>query len=812
MQEMRRIILFLIFTAISLVSSAAYQVRNATIHGRISDTLGNPLGGASVTIENTYLGVISEPDGTYTINGLTDGGYIVRFSLLGYKQQIKEIDLHGKSELNVTLISDPMVTGEVIVSATRADQNYPLAYTTIDNEALKKQNTGQDIPFILSLTPSLIETSEAGNGIGYTNLRIRGTDASRINVTIDGIPLNDPESQQVFWVDLPDIASSTDNIQVQRGAGTSSNGAGAFGATVSILTKYPENDPYAQISSSFGSFNTFKNTVSAGTGLLAGRFALQVRLSQLKSDGYIDRTGSDHKAAFISGIYRNEKSSLKANIILGEEHTGIGWWGVPKEMLTINRRYNPAGEYTDESGTTQYYGNESDNYIQDHYQLIYSHTFSSVLSFNAALHYTFGKGYYEEYGEDAVLADYGLGNIIIGDSVISSSDLVRRKWLKNDFYGMVYSFKYKKNRLGIIFGGGANYYSGDHYGQIIWMRNAGTLEKDYQWYFNTGIKSEVSFYGKTDYSVSNSLSLFGDLQYRYIGYRMKGPDDDLRDLNQDHTFSFFNPKAGIFYSLTRNQDLYLSFSVANREPSRADFKEATGDPDATPRPETLYDTEMGYKLRGEKYSASVNLYGMYYKNQLVPTGELSNVGYSITTNVDKSYRLGIEISAGFKPVQFLQWDFNATLSRNKITGFTEYYIDYNTSDWSQEYKNKNLGTVDIAYSPSVIGTSDMSFKILKNLGLHFISKYVGKQYFDNTMSSDRVIDPYFVNNLRIDFNPVFSKIGEAQFQVLVNNILNSKYESNAYGGNWYEDGTEKTWSYYFPQAGTNFMLRASLMF
>ena len=344
------------------------------------------------------------------------------------------------------------------------------------------------------------------------------------------------------------------------------------------------------------------------------------------------------------------------------------------------------------------------------------------------------------------------------------------------------------------------------------MRNAGNTEKDHQWYFNTGTKSEVSLYGKADYYLSNRLSLFIDLQSRYILYRMEGIDDDLKNLDQEHRFVFFNPKAGLFYNLTRNQDVYFSFSVANREPSRADFKEATGDPDATPKQETLYDYELGYKLRGEKYSAGLNLYGMFYKDQLVPTGELSNVGYVISTNVKNSYRLGIELTAGIKPVRFLRWNFNATLSRNKILDFTEYYTDYISSDNSEVYKNKMLGTVDIAYSPSFTSASDMNFSVLKNLDLHFISKYVGSQYFDNTMNPERKLGAYFVNNLRLDFNPSLLMLKQTTFQLFINNLFNSRYESNAYGGNWYEDGVEHTWSYYFPQAGINFMVSASLTF
>ena len=790
-----------------LADVLAFQDKGSVITGNVTDLSGNPVAGASIRVENTFLGVHSTPDGTYSITNLKDGIYRLIFSFMGYEQQVHEVELHGRNVLNVTLSEKTMFPGEVVVNATRAGEFTPLTYFTVGKEILQKQNFGHDLPFILSMTPSLVETSEAGNGIGYTNLRIRGSDASRINVTIDGVPLNDPESQQVFWVDLPDLASSVDNIQVQRGVGTSSNGAGAFGATVSIQTKNPENEPFAEISSTAGSFNTFRNTISAGTGLLAGKFAFQVRFSDLRSEGYIDRTGSDHRSAFMSGHFRTEKSHLKANVILGEEHTGIGWWGVPKEVLTVNRKYNPAGEYIDENGIKRYYDNESDNYNQNHYQLFYTRKMNDNFIFNTAFHYTSGKGYYEEFREDATLAEYGLQSPEVGQT---ESDIIRQKWMSNGYYGLIYSFKYSGARIDATAGGGANYYSGDHYGKIIWT-SVGTFEKGLQWYWNNGTKKEFNIYGKADYSLNEKLSVFGDLQYRFISYEMTGDDDDLKDLGQQHRYHFFNPKAGLFLTLNSNQDAYLSFSVANREPTRSDFKEAAGDINATPRQERLFDTELGYKLRGEKFSLSANGYYMLYDDQLVPTGELSNTGYSIMTNVKKSYRLGIEINAGIRPFNF-SWDIGLTASRNKITDFVEYYVDYNTSDWSEEYKSKSLGTVDIAYSPSLIGSSDMTFKILKNTEFHIISKYVGKQYFDNTMSSDRMIDPYIVTNLRLDLRPVIRIIKRTEIQFIVNNIFNTEYESNAYGGNWYEDGNEKTWAYYFPQAGTNFLVRVGFTF
>jgi iron complex outermembrane receptor protein len=787
-------------------------VNGQTLKGKVSDLNGDPLAGASVAIAGTYNGVQTGTDGVYGLNGLKPGNYTIRFSYIGYETVVKDLEIIRDTLIDVKLRPIAIITDDVIISATRAGEQAPLAYTNISGDILEKRNSGQDLPYLLALTPSFIETSEAGNGIGYTSMRIRGTDASRINVTIDGIPLNDPESQQVFWVDLPDLASSVDNIQVQRGVGTSSNGAGAFGASINIQTRGIENEPFAEINSSVGSFGTFKNNITAGTGLLKNRFAFQMRYSDLRSNGYIERTGSEHNSTFMSALYRTGKSIIKANIILGKEHTGIGWWGVPKEMLSVNRRYNPAGEYTDGNGVLRYYDNESDNYTQNHYQLIYSLKLPGNLSLHSALHYTKGKGYYEEFKEDDPFADYGLQSVSIGGTTFSKTDLIRRKWMSNDFYGLVWSLNYRNEKIEASFGGGMNLYSGDHFGRIIWMRNPGAVERDHQWYFNKGKKGEAGIYGKVSWSVSRTLSVFGDMQYRYIKYSLEGIDDDLKNIGQIHRFGFLNPKAGLFLTIAPNQEAYLSFSIANREPTRTDFKEASGDNEATPRSEKLFDTEIGYKLRFAKSSLALNLYGMFYKDQLVPTGELSNVGYPIMTNVEKSFRTGAEITAGFIPADFIAWDFSLTFSRNKIIDFTEHYIDYNTSDWSAEYKNRRLGTVDIAYSPSVIAGSDLSIKLVPEIRLHFISKFVGKQYFDNTMNVERMLDPYFFNNVVIDIEPQKKPLNGATLQFLVNNIFNAKYENNAYGGNWFEDGTEKSWSYYFPQAGINFILKLGLKF
>jgi len=791
---------------------AAAQTGANSVAGRVTDETGSPLPGASVRAEGTGLGVVTDSNGRFRLALPEKGTYTLRISFTGFESAGINVSVPQSGDLTIALKQLVFITDEVIVTASRAERSTPVTYKNVSGEMLKRLNTGQELPFALALTPSLVETSEAGNGVGYAGFRIRGTEANRINVTLDGIPLNDAESQQVFWVDIPDLVSSVENIQVQRGVGTSTNGAGAFGASVNILTKSGTAEPYAGIISSFGSFNTFRTGAEAATGLLNNKFSFRMRVSEVKSDGYIMRTGSDNKSLFLSAGWRTSNSILKTNIILGREKTGISWWGVPADSLGTNRRYNPAGEYRDPSGKLSYYENETDNYLQNHYQLIYSIKLSGTLLLNAAVHFTYGKGYYEEYRENQKFSKYGLPPVKIDTSYLLSTDLIRRKWMENGFYGMVYSLTWRRGDYNAVLGGGVNRYDGDHFGKIIWMRNAGDTQKDHTWYFNNGTKSEGNLYGRIHFPVAGTVTGFADMQYRYIKYVMTGPDDDFKDLSQKHVFSFFNPKAGLFWPVRENHEAYLSFSVANREPARSDFKEAAGDPEATPKPETLYDLEAGYNIKGESFTAGLNLYGMFYDNQLVPTGQLSDVGYPVMTNVKKSYRTGIEFSASVKPLSEFSWNFNLTLSRNRIKDFLLHYTDYNTSDWSSEYKSVELGTVEIAYSPSVIAGSDFEYRPADFLSVHFLSKYVGKQYFDNTGSENRIIRPYFVNNMQIEFRPVVKSLKGAMIQLAVNNIFNHKYESNAYGGVWYEDGQEKTWAYFFPQAGINYMVTARLEF
>jgi len=613
---------------------------------------------------------------------------------------------------------------------------------------------------------------------------------------------------------MPDFTSSVNSIQVQRGVGTSTNGAASFGGSINFQTLTLEPKPYAILSQSVGSFNTFKESVSAGTGLLHDKFAFDVRYSKLNSDGYIDRGFSDHQSFYFSGTYYGKKDMLKAVVLLGKEKTGITWWGVPDYMIDSIRTFNPAGEYYDKDGKQQFYDGQTDNYWQNHYQLLYSRELSRKFSFNAALHATTGKGYYQQYKSGESFSEYGLNDIIYSNDTISSTDLIRQKWLDNLFYGFTSSINYNYNKFNITLGIAGNKYDGDHFGQIKWMQNNNGISQDYEWYKNTGTKTDFNTFLKIQYSLNEKLSFYGDVQYRQIQYKMAGPDDDLVMLDQTNNYNFVNPKLGINYKLNNSNTLYATFGIANREPTRTDLKEnAKKENNITY--ETLNDFELGYQLAKKRYAIGINIYYMDYKNQLVNTGLLDGSGYPLMMNVDNSYRAGIEMIFGWKPLKNLEWKGNLTLSKNIIKDFVDkdYHIDIDSNYY---FKAVEMGDVNISYSPEIIGASTISYTFLKNFTFNFISKYVGDQYIDNTMSDDRKIDAYLVNNIRLDFYKSFEKAPNFRVQLLVNNIFNEDYISNAYGGKWYEtDGEkeiEKSWVYYYPQAGVNFMVKLALEF
>ncbi|NDW09049.1 TonB-dependent receptor [Dysgonomonas sp. 520] len=711
---------------------------------------------------------------------------------------------------------------EVTISAIRAGEKTPIAFSNVSSEEIQKRNMGQDVPYILALTPSFVPTSDAGTGVGYTGFRIRGTDANRVNITVNGVPLNDAESHGAFFVNLPDFASSLSSMQVQRGVGTSTNGAAALGGSINMKTETLNSKAYGEINSSYGSFNTNKNTLKVGTGLMDNKFSFDARLSNVTSDGYVDRASADMKAYYFAGGYYNDKTVLKFITFGGKEETYQAWNGVSKSKLKSDRKYNDLGEYVDDEGNIKYYKNQNDNYKQTHYQLHWAQELSPKMNLNAAAHYTRGLGYYEEYKQDRKYEEYGLTPAVVDGVTLKKTDLIRQKWLDNYFYGLTFALNYQADKLNASIGGAVNSYDGEHYGKVIWARNAQGLDINDDWYRNTSRKSDANIYAKVSYEAIKNLHLTADLQGRYIYYKMKGSDDKydsdnkvMRDITQKHTFFFFNPKVGATYQINQQHDVYASFSIANREPNRNNYTDAGKN--EKPTNERLYDTELGYRFHSPRFSAGANLYYMKYKDQLILNGKISEIGEMLTSNIPDSYRMGIEFVFGAKITNWLKWDGNLTLSRNKVQKFTEQDVDVYETDadgnwvWTDSRDNY-LGTSDIAFSPNVIANSLFTFTYKKfEAGLH--TNYVGKQYIDNTSDNGRSLDAYFINNLSFRYSLPLKFMKSIDFQFTINNLFNEKYESNAY--TWYScyvDGVRDNDLRYFPQAGTNVLGSIALKF
>jgi iron complex outermembrane receptor protein len=792
--------------AVSIWSAAAFSQH--TITGLVVDEEGQPLPGANLVIKELNRGTVTSGEGVFSLESIPQGSYALIGSFMGYETVIQQITITSDLDLGkIVMKRSALMVEEVMVTATRAGEKTPVAYTNMDREEIASRNFGQDVPFLLSMTPSLVTSSDAGHGIGYTSMRIRGTDANRINVTINGIPLNDAESHSVFWVDLPDLATSVDNIQIQRGVGTSTNGAAAFGASVNLMTRKVSREPYATYEGTVGSFGTFRNALSAGTGLVRDHFAVDIRLSDLHSNGYIDRSWTNLVSYYASAGYYDSKTMAKFITFSGKEELYQAWSGVPSCLLETDRTYNGLGAYTDSSGALVYYDNQIDHYGQDHYQLHLSREFSSRLYASAALHYTKGAGYYEQYKEDESLSYYRLDDVILGGDTIAKSDLIRRKWLDNDFYGVVGSVHYQDDRTGAILGGGWNRYKGDHFGTVIWARYPGISEIRHRWYENTGEKSDWNIFLKATFQPRDLFSFFGDLQLRGIDYEIDGIDDELREITQQHDFLFFNPKAGLNFQISGRQRAYLFVARAHREPNRDNFVDA--DP-AGPVPvsETLMDYEAGYSYRGDRVSAVANLYFMDYTDQLVLTGEINDVGAAVMTNVNDSYRAGIELAGTVRIASWLSWDANATFSSNKIRDYVGYVDnwDYWGDPEHEPYQVEEvLGTTDLSFSPGIIFNSRVDAEPLKQLHINLLSRYVGRQYIDNTSSEQRKLDPYFVNDLRLSYAIYPQFIKELSLQLQLLNLFNAQYETNAWVYRYYSEGQHGVYDGYYPQAGFHFM-------
>ena len=673
---------------------------------------------------------------------------------------------------------------EVLVSAIRVNSKTPVSFSNLSKKEIQNRNLGQDIPILMNYMPSVVTTSDAGNGVGYTGIRVRGTDATRVNVTINGIPYNDSESHGTFWVNMPDFASSLQSVQLQRGVGTSTNGSGAFGASLNMLTDSYSEKASGEISNSFGSFNTRKHTVKFSTGLLNDHFEIAGRVSTLNSDGYIDRASSDLKSYFLQGTYVGTTTLIKALAFGGNEKTYQSWNGIDGETLLTNRTFNSAGIFTDEAGQTRFYDNETDNYQQDHYQLHWNEKLAANWNTNLAFHYTKGKGYYENYKEDGEVANYGL-SLILGtttnSSAINTTDLIRQKWLDNDFYGTTFSANYQSNKLDFIFGGSYNKYEGNHFGKVIWARYAGTSELGDRYYEDSATKTDGTAFAKANYQVNDQWSLFGDLQIRNVNY--KANSDETGVVND--TFSFFNPKAGLNYTVNSKNNVYFSYARANREPNRTDYE------GSNVKSEKLNDFELGWRYLSDKVQLNTNFYYMAYQDQLILTGTLDDVGNPIRSNSEKSYRLGVEVDAAIVLSSTFSLRPNITLSRNKN-------IDLAVS-------GQNYGTKDISYSPSVIAGNSLIYKPNESLQIIWLQKYVGQQYMNNVESPEAKLADYFINDLNVTYEikpkSVFKSI---VFKGLVNNIFNKKYISNGYMWDIYP--------YYYPQAGTNLLAGITLLF
>ncbi len=772
-----------------------------------------PLSNATVNVNGSLL-ISSNADGQFAITLSQKGSYLLRITVVGYKPWEQQIPVIEKENtVTVFLEKQPLFLQPIEISGIRATDRMPFSKTNLSKEAIEKMNTGVDLPFILSQTPSVVVNSDAGNGIGYTGIRIRGTDATRINMTINGIPYNDAESQGLFFVNLPDIASSVNSIQIQRGVGTSSYGAGAFGATLNLSTNEFNEKAYAEVNNGFGSYNSWRHTLKAGTGLINNHFTVDARISFINSDGFIDRAATDLRSAYLSAAYLNKKTSLRFNTFTGKEKTYQAWNGIPEAKLQgdetglLNHYWNNAGVLykTPEDSANLFssnnrtynsflYKNQTDNYLQNHYQFFLNQELNKDWNLNTALFLTRGKGYYEEYKTDAELADYGLPT--------AETDIVRQLWLNNWFFGTTYFLQYKKENNQFNVGGSYTRYKGLHYGKIIWSEI--TVPKDYKWYDLNAFKNDFSIYTKYQRRIAQRWELFADVQYRNVNYTINGFRNNPT-LKLDNTFNFINPKFGVSYADCKGWLGFASFSVGNKEPNRDDFE---ANANQQPAHETLYDWELNIEQRKNNYTWSITGYYMRYKNQLVLTGKINDVGAYTRTNIPESYRAGAELQAGVKPISWFHASANLTLSENRVKNFTEFSDDYDNGG----QKETLFASSPLSFSPSVVGGATLNFIPVKNGELSLLNKYVSKQYLDNTGNKARSIEAFFVSDARATFTLKTKQIKEIILSFQLNNVFNVKYEANGYTYNYIYGGQTIVENFYYPMAGRNFMIGVNLKF
>ncbi len=798
---MKKLMLGMLVIVSQQISVAQYR-----LSGKVNDGATNsPLENATVEINQTAVAQTNSA-GLFNTGLTRKGTYRIRISSVGYKTWEQEIVVSGKETiLSFSLEQHKLFLKPIEVTAIRAGDRMPFSKTNLNKKEVEKLNLGQDLPFIINQTPSVVVNSDAGNGIGYTGIRIRGTDATRINMTLNGIPFNDAESQGLFFVNLPDFSSSVSSIQIQRGVGTSSNGAGAFGATLNLSTNEFNEKPYAELNNGFGSFNTWRQTIKAGSGLMGNHFTVDARLSFINSDGFIDRGASNLSSLYFSAAYINKKTSLRFNAITGKEKTYQAWNGIPEYKLHRNdaklmeHYWNNSYPTTEDSlnlfsnsNNRTYnvftYKNQTDNYQQDHYQLFFNHELSKAWNFNAAFFLTRGRGYYEEYKYKEDLGDYGLSNAV-------DADITRQLWLNNWFYGTTFSAQYKKEKDQLAIGGAYTRYKGLHYGKIIWSEVS--VPKDYKWYDLNAFKNDFNIYSKYQRRIATRWEAFADLQFRSVTHTING-FRKTPTLKLDNRFDFFNPKLGLSYADSKGWLGFVSFSVGNKEPNREDFEAGVNQ---QPKHETLYDLELNIEHRTEIYTWSATGYYMNYKNQLVLTGRINDVGAYTRTNARKSYRAGVELQANVKPIAWFNAAANLTLSSNRIINFTEFVDDYDNGG----QKENKFSSAPLSFSPSTIAGITINFIPVKNGEISLLNKYVSRQYMDNTGNEARSIDPFFVSDLRLSYGIRLKKIKEINLVFQLNNVFNKLYEANGYTFSYIYGAQTITENFYYPMAGTNFL-------
>lgn len=806
------------FLPVVFLLSCLTTQAQSSVSGYVTNKNGEYLIGASVFIPNSPYASITDDDGFYILDSIPTGSYDLKCSYLGYKDAYVSITIEEENYHDFKMEGSFYNLEEIEIIANELEPLDPFAFEQINKKDISMKMLGQDLPYLVEHVPSMVVTSDAGAGIGYTGMRIRGSDATRINVTINGVPLNDSESHGVFWVNLPDFSESVEDIQIQRGVGPSTNGAGAFGGTIGLNTNQLYQNGFIKVNASYGSFNSRRIGVSMNTGLINNSIQVEGRYSKIDSDGYVDRASANLQSYAFSIAKVSPRSSLRFNIFSGSEKTYQAWWGVPEAIITGDEEalrthyFNNVGSiYLTEADSLNLfnsdrrynyyrYRNQVDDYRQNHYQLFHSYSLSPKFSLTTTLHYTKGKGFFEEYRTGENIEDYGL----IGP--LEFSDVIRRRWLDNHFYGAIVNAEYELNPSShIVFGGGINKYDGDHFGQVIAADSSIMQIPTQRYYENNGNKTDLNLYTKLNFGIGLNLDLFGDIQYRKIDYTAAGDDNGGGLVDIDADYSFISPKLGLSYKINDKNNVYLSYARGNREPVRSDFVDAVGT--AVPQHESLNDIEFGLHHFADYMNLSANMYFMQYTNQLVVTGAVNDVGTPVRQNVDNSYRAGIELQGRYDFSGNLSWYPNVTFSRNKIEAFDEIIVDYDTGS---NIVN-NLSDIDIAFSPSVIAGSRLEYEMDNGINITWLSKYVGKQYLDNTSNESRKLDPYWTNDLVVRYNLYSELLEDVEFKLLINNFLNSTYVSNGYTYS-YKFVDLITENFYYPQAGINFMLGLSVKF